>query len=876
MYLLLGDTGMSEYKDSVVKKLEPDNLKKIKDWNKKFTEKYSDSDISMLVSLSETIDQLWEETIQLRKQVEEATSDSYSVYGHDVESRQRTTIREKDTIYHKIYKSEHMNNAGPYARLKAAMDYWCALWFWPIDKADLLPTRQEFFFDMNLILDGTYSTVKTTTSVGQMTLIQDEKGNVTFGMEGTQLELEAERLYAGKGEVNLDALRSGEDDRSQRLRIVNEIAEQQKFLHWELEFADVFEENGGFDLVIGNPPWIKYKWDEMNVLSDLEPGFVIKDYSAAIIKSRRDIVLSESSNREVYLNEYNSAAGVLSFLNSLQNYSLLSGVQTNLYKCFLPISWYIGSEGGVSAFVHPDGVFDDSNGGKLREEIYKRFKYHFHFINEKLLFAEVGHPEVFSLNVYCNRLDGKLNIICNLFDPSSIDICFEGGKNEDVGGIKNEAGEWNIDGHQDRIIEIGEEERAVFGELYDNTKDGKQARLPVVHCKQLMGVLAKMARQSALNSICNEYFTTQCFDETGSQNAHIITETGQFTESTLGFIYSGPHIGVANPIAQTPRREALTKGDFDRIDLEFIDDEYLQRSKYSMGCDVFEFRKNTPSTPWDSEYIDNYKLVSRKMLNLKQERTLISAVAPKGSTHINGIFGICFKDSKWLMIMASTMASIPFDFFIKSMGKTNLLDNNAGQLPLVKGKYNKAIMLRGCLLNLLTKNYSDLWSELFDPLFIKEQWAKKDTRLCNQRFAYLDMKWNHDTPERNDFCRRELLVELDVLVAMAMGLTLDELRVMYKIQFPVLQSYEDDTWYDQNGRIVFTNNRSMTGVGFSRPKWEKIKDAKEGIFEQTIEDDTMPGGPVTRTIEYVAPFDKCDREKDYEEVWHNFEARFAK
>lgn len=37
-----------------------------------------------------------------------------------------------------------MNNAGPYARLKAAMDYWCALWFWPIEKAELLPDRQTF------------------------------------------------------------------------------------------------------------------------------------------------------------------------------------------------------------------------------------------------------------------------------------------------------------------------------------------------------------------------------------------------------------------------------------------------------------------------------------------------------------------------------------------------------------------------------------------------------------------------------------------------------------------------------------------------------------------------------------------------------------
>ena len=127
----------------------------------------------------------------------------------------------------------------------------------------------------------------------------------------------------------------------------------------------------------------------------------------------------------------------------------------------------------------------------------------------------------------------------------------------------------------------------------------------------------------------------------------------------------------------------------------------------------------------------------------------------------------------------------------------------------------------------------------------------------------------------NDYERRQALVEIDVLTSMALGMSLEQLKAIYRIQFPVLQSYEADTWYDRKGRIVFTNNKSLTGVGFSRKEWEEIKDAKDGVFTRTITDDTMPGGPVERTIEYVAPFDRCDREKDYEEVWANFEKRFS-
>ena len=109
-------------------------------------------------------------------------------------------------------------------------------------------------------------------------------------------------------------------------------------------------------------------------------------------------------------------------------------------------------------------------------------------------------------------------------------------------------------------------------------------------------------------------------------------------------------------------------------------------------------------------------------------------------------------------------------------------------------------------------------------------------------------------------------------------MTLEQLKTIYQIQFPVLQSYKSDTWYDANGRIVFTNNRSLIGVGFSRPEWENgIKGAPAGQkFYRTITDDTLPGGPVERTIEYVAPFDRCDREQDYETAWKFFEEKYGK
>ncbi len=70
-------------------------------------------------------------------------------------------------------------------------------------------------------------------------------------------------------------------DSSERLKVVRALAIRYRFLHWELEFADLFNKNGGFDLVIGNPPWIKLEWQETGVLGDHEPAFVVKKISAS-------------------------------------------------------------------------------------------------------------------------------------------------------------------------------------------------------------------------------------------------------------------------------------------------------------------------------------------------------------------------------------------------------------------------------------------------------------------------------------------------------------------------------------------------------------------------------------------------------------------
>jgi hypothetical protein len=105
---------------------------------------------------------------------------------------------------------------------------------------------------------------------------------------------------------------------------------------------------------------------------------------------------------------------------------------------------------------------------------------------------------------------------------------------------------------------------------------------------------------------------------------------------------------------------------------------------------------------------------------------------------------------------------------------------------------------------------------------------------------------------------------------MSLGLNLEQLKTIYRLQFEVMQKYENDTYYDSRGRIVFTNNTSLKNVGFSRNEFDKIKHEKTRVFPRTIKDNTLSDTQVERTIEYFPPFDKCDRFTDYDIAWDYF------
>jgi hypothetical protein len=872
-HFLLPDPGMAAYGDKVIRELEPEAIERCKRWNKTFVgEAFTESQIAHLLRLSRLVDALWKDWAAQQTQLRQRTTDPLPVWQDPtgISEGEWTPLSLKDRIQEQEVLGRDVANTNARLRLKWAMDYWCALWFWPIRQAESLPSRDTWLLELSMILGDLEQGV--TPELGQ--------GNLFADTQPKQLAVDFSDRH---GFVDVEKLKA----EFERLRQVEAVARRIRPLHWDLEFADLLK-GGGFDLIVGNPPWLKVEWEEKGVIGDTDPMVLIRKVSASELAKRRgDALAAHPDLRAAYREEFEGQNGSQAFLNAVANYPLLKGSQTNLFKCFLPQAWRVASGHGAQGFLHPEGVYDDPKGGELREVLYGRLRNHFQFQNQLMLFP-IGDRVKYSLNTYGPERQASFFHLANLFHPKTVDSCFAHDGHGAVGGIKTDGNQWDMAGHRQRLIPVGEKALGLFAQLYDEPgTPALQARLPALHSQQLQSVLEKFAAApKRLGDLQGEYYATVMWDETNAvKKDGTIRRCTSFPEDPTELVLSGPHFYVGSPLYKTPRAICTEKGHYDCLDLTTLPDDYLPRTNYRPDVSPSEYRARTPRVPWGEKkpVTEFYRVTSREMLSQSGERTYVPTLLPKGSGHVHTCISTAFPEPNSAVDFLSMGVSVPVDFFVKSTGMGHANKNVLRQLPFppADAPQLRGLRSRTLALNCLTTHYADLWSECWDNSFQQQRWAKDDPRLSNSFFRNLTRTWQRDCALRTDYARRQALVEIDVLVAQALGLTLGELITIYRVQFPVMQQYERDAWYDQHGRIVFTASKGLTGVGFPRKGkgrgsnreigWEDIQDMNSGTVSRTILDDTLPGGPVERTITYEAPWILCDRVQDYRVVWEFFE-----
>lgn len=153
------------------------------------------------------------------------------------------------------------------------------------------------------------------------------------------------------------------------------LIDEENFMNWQVTFPGIWSDweaeelSGGFDAVIGNPPWDKMRFEEI-------PWFERRVEEIALLGSgderKQAIEALRETDAELFGRfEVARARSVAAtrMARSTGDYPLLSGGDTNIYSLFVERSRQLINDSGVSGLLVPSGIASDRTSAQFFEEV---------------------------------------------------------------------------------------------------------------------------------------------------------------------------------------------------------------------------------------------------------------------------------------------------------------------------------------------------------------------------------------------------------------------------------------------------------------------------------------------------------------------------
>ncbi|MEU9325634.1 class I SAM-dependent DNA methyltransferase [Streptomyces canus] len=895
--------------------LAPEEAKALGAWRKAITKSPSKKQTERLQGLAQRAEYLWGLVVRRLEISERDISRRIEVWGAEAGSLRAPEVavrREKV-----LADLEAVDT--PYWRLKTLMDAWCALWFWPVRRAGLLDGTDEGYRRVAELVEGGGEGEEASASDDGVLMAWEADALPGFGDAApTQLSLtrdaltrrRKERVQERRREVvplaelddwlefaesllgkrgvpadslisefeRLDELEPYEDalpdlmgmDGAHRLEerypwaaVAGDVAEQQGFFHWELEFAQVFSSRGGFDLQVGNPPWVQPQWREDQVLAEREPWFTLSEKpSAADWRLRKAEVLNAyDGNRAYFLGELAANTGIVATLGSPTTYPLLVGTKGDLYRAFTAQVWRQIAQHGSAGLIHPDTHFGGVREGVIRAAAYRHLRVHAHFVNSaNWAFEDLSRSQEFGMHIYGTSQDPDFLHVSQLRGADVLPDSLSHNGQGPTPGIKNN-GSWDIRPHSERVVHVNTALLASWQALTGSEGEITQAPLlyPVLVSEQ--GAIEALA---AYPHIVNDYgpLITTGHDEGAAKKDGTIRWENKAVPELTDVVLQGPHFSCATPFSKEPMIPCRNQRHWDTLAPTELPEDFVPVTNYVRATDENTYLKALD--PWlGRPYTAFFRLAWRSMIPFNTSRSLQAALIPPGPAHVHAVQSMALEDNRLTALNAGFWAALPLDYLLRITGRPHLQTSETRKMPAPDPKHPlaPALLLRTLRLNALTSHHAPLWAELFDPRWAGyEDWANPDWPGLSPLAAHLKPTWQFGIPLRSEHERRAALVELDALVAVWLGITADQLVAIFKTRFPQLYDYETATWFDANGRKIAADFNTY-GHGQTKQDYLDLMDH--------LEDPQRTPPPAG----YQAPFYKADRETEMRAAHAHFQAR---
>jgi hypothetical protein len=246
---------------------------------------------------------------------------------------------------------------------------------------------------------------------------------------------EALRLFDEGGQVQLAMNGLGGAGTARDFRLIGNVirrahalAAEQHFLHWQVAFPGVWrnwtsaEPEGGFDAVIGNPPWDRMKMQEVEWFAARAPE-VARQARAA---DRKALIARMKAAGHPLIPQYERALALAEKAMELARHSgeypLLSRGDINIYSLFVERAQALIKSEGIAGLLVPSGIASDLGASAFFRKVATsgRVQCLFDFENRRgedrpLFFPDIDSRFKFSAFVCSGRKRGVEATDCAFF-----------------------------------------------------------------------------------------------------------------------------------------------------------------------------------------------------------------------------------------------------------------------------------------------------------------------------------------------------------------------------------------------------------------------------------------------------------------------------
>jgi len=529
----------------------------------------------------------------------------------------------------------------------------------------------------------------------------------------------------------LRRLRNGEQIQYGLLEQVENIRESKGFFHWPIQFAEVTAK-GGFDCILGNPPWDMLQLNPQEFFYVAAPEISTIENMADREKAIAQLAQHNPHLYQLYQSAVHEMECTQKFIHVGKRFPLTSFGRINLMALFAELTQHLLNRKGRSGIIIPTGIATDSFNQYFFADLIIRSSLVslFDFENRLAIFPGVHRSYKFCL------------LVTSGSEIKIADFAFFLSRIEDLHDNR-------------RRFNIHLKDLALFN---PNTKT-----MPIFRSKADAELTLKIYQRVPI--LENEQTSISTWGFKGILMFMMNTDSKYFKDfPDVNFL----PLYEAKMIHQFNHRWATHNGN-DVVELserELDDPLFSIKTKYWVPTNEVNGRLGE----WEKKWL----LCFRDVTNSTNERTVIASVLPRVGVANNApVFIPKIQQTNLIACLVGNLNSIAFDFIARQkVGGMHINFFILKQLPVLP-----------------PETYSYAHTDFIVPRVLELVYTAFDLTPFAEDLGY------HREPFRWDEGRRALLrAELDAYYARLYGLTRDELRYILDPQDVYGPDYPSETF----------------------------------------------------------------------------------